>query len=76
MGNRLLAVDDDSDILKVIKANLELHGYSVDTAENWNDAKKVLLKSQPDLIILDIMLPDADGIEICKTMREESPRFP
>ncbi len=76
MGSRLLAVDDDSDILKVLKANLELHGYSVDTAENWKDAKKVLSKSQPDLIILDIMLPDADGIEICKTMREESPEIP
>jgi DNA-binding response OmpR family regulator len=76
MESRLLAVDDDSDILKVLKANLELHGYSVDTAENWNDAKKVLSKSQPDLIILDIMLPDADGIEICKSMREESPEIP
>ena len=76
MGSRLLAIDDDSDILKVLKANLELHGYSVETAENWKDAEKLLSESQPDLIILDIMLPDADGIEICKSLREESPQIP
>lgn len=76
MGNRILAIDDDRDILKVLKANLELHGYSVDTAEDWKTAKENLFKSQPDLIILDLMLPDADGIEVCKSLRKDSPQIP
>ena len=76
MENRILVVDDDSDILKVLKANLELHGYRVDTAENWKEAQEILSKLQPDLILLDIMLPDGDGIEICRTLRDKSPHIP
>jgi DNA-binding response OmpR family regulator len=76
MEYRILAVDDDSDILKVLKANLELNGYAVDTAENWEEAKVIIPRSQPDLIILDIMLPDRDGIDICRHIRKEFPRIP
>ncbi len=76
MGNRILAVDDDRDILKVVKANLELHDYEVMTAENWTDARELLTKSVPDLIILDVMLPDADGMEICRSLRKEMPEIP
>jgi DNA-binding response OmpR family regulator len=76
MEHRILAVDDDSDILKVLKANLELNGYAVDTAENWEEAKEIIPRSQPDLIILDIMLPDRDGIDICRHVRKEFPRIP
>lgn len=76
MNNRLLAVDDDMDILKVLKANLELHGFDVDTAETWTKAQEILSTRQPDLIILDIMLPDSDGIEICRNLRKEFPKVP
>lgn len=76
MKNRILAVDDDRDILKVLKANLELHDYEVDTADNWTKAQEIISIRQPDLIILDIMLPDGDGIEICRHLRKEFPKIP
>jgi DNA-binding response OmpR family regulator len=75
MGNKILAVDDDKDILKVIKANLELHGYDVHAAENWEDAQKILSARLPDLILLDVMLPDGDGMEICRDLRKDYPEI-
>jgi DNA-binding response OmpR family regulator len=76
MNNRILAVDDDADILKVLKANLEIHAYEVDTAGNWENARRLLSSALPDLIILDLMLPDGDGVEICRTIRKEYSRIP
>lgn len=76
MADRILAVDDDADILKVLKANLQLHGYEVDTADTWARAREILSAVQPDLMILDIMLPDGDGVEICRQVRQESPMIP
>jgi DNA-binding response OmpR family regulator len=76
MKNRILAIDDDHDILRVLKANLELHEYEVDTADSWTKAHEIMSARQPDLIILDIMLPDGDGIEICQHIRKEFPKLP
>ncbi|MDO8281397.1 MAG: response regulator transcription factor [Thermodesulfovibrionia bacterium] len=76
MADRILAVDDDADILKVLKANLQLHGYEVDTADTWAKARDILSAVQPDLMILDVMLPDGDGVEICRQLRKESPKIP
>ncbi|UCD34403.1 MAG: response regulator transcription factor [Nitrospiraceae bacterium] len=76
MKNRILAVDDDRDILKVLKANLELHGYDVMTAENWAGARELLQSRLPDLVLLDVMLPDGDGMEICRQLRTEMPSVP
>ena len=76
MNNRILAVDDDADILKVLKANLELHNYEVVTADTWNKARETLSVSHPDLILLDVMLPDADGIEICRELRNKLTQVP
>jgi DNA-binding response OmpR family regulator len=75
MGNKILAIDDDKDILKVVKANLELHSYAVDTAENWEDAQTILSARLPDLILLDVMLPDGDGMEICRDLRKDYPEI-
>jgi DNA-binding response OmpR family regulator len=74
--NRILAVDDDRDILKVLKANLELQSYEVDTADTWEKAKQVISETQPDLVLLDIMLPDGDGVEICREMKKDLPQVP
>ncbi len=76
MSKQILVVDDDADILKVLKANLELHDYEVVTADTWKKAQKVLSLSQPDLILLDVMLPDGDGIEICRELRKDFTRIP
>ncbi|MCX7794744.1 MAG: response regulator transcription factor [Thermodesulfovibrionales bacterium] len=72
----ILIVDDDPDILRVLKANLELHNFSVLTAESCSSAKKFFSEKRPDLIILDIMLPDGDGVEICKEIRKKAPDLP
>ncbi len=76
MKNRILAVDDDRDILKVLKANLELHGYETDTADNWAQARELISANPPDLILLDVMLPDGDGMEICRSLRKEHVQIP
>jgi len=76
MKKRLLVIDDDPDILKVLKANLELYGFDTATAESWTKAKGVLNEQIPDLIILDLMLPDADGIEICKLLKDQHRKTP
>lgn len=73
---KLLAVDDDTDILKVLKANLELYGFSAVTAASWAKARAILEEQIPDLIILDLTLPDGDGVEICRTLKEAYPKIP
>ena len=76
MKKQLLVVDDDPDILKVLKANLELYGFDTITAGNWAKAKEILNDHLPDIIILDLMLPDGDGIRICKLLKDRHPRIP
>jgi DNA-binding response OmpR family regulator len=72
----ILVIDDDPDILKVLKANLELHHYQVVTAGSCSDGRKAVSDSRPDLIILDLMLPDGDGMEICQELRGKYPALP
>ena len=76
MKKHVLVVDDDPDILKVLKANLELYGFDAITAGNWTKAKEILKEQLPDLIILDLMLPDGDGVQICRLLKDRHPRIP
>lgn len=76
MRHSILLIDDDTDILKVLKANLELHGFSVMTAGSWKEGREVLSASNPDLMLLDVMLPDGDGFDICRTIHKERPLLP
>jgi DNA-binding response OmpR family regulator len=76
MKKKLLVVDDDPDILQVLKANLELYGYEVLLAPAWAAAKEVLNIQLPDLMILDLTLPDGNGIDICKEVKKLYPKLP
>ncbi|MBL7766371.1 MAG: response regulator transcription factor [Chitinophagaceae bacterium] len=66
---KVLVVDDEKDIIQIVKYNLELHGYEVDTAENGVDAISKLKTFKPDLMLLDIMMPHKDGIQTCIEIR-------
>jgi two-component system alkaline phosphatase synthesis response regulator PhoP len=69
---RILLVDDEPDILEFISYNLNKEGFEVFTSTNGRDAIKIAAKEKPDLIILDVMMPDLDGIETCRIIRESS----
>lgn len=66
----ILLVDDEPDILEIVGYNLKAEGYTVATAENGNEAVKVAKKKKPHLIILDVMMPEMDGIEACEQIRK------
>lgn len=68
----ILVVDDDPDILTIIRDNLELDGYIVYTAEGGKEAIATFKANAIDMIVLDLMLPDMDGIQVCRTIRTSS----
>ena len=67
---KILLVDDEPDILEIISYNLSAQGYNVCTANNGLQAIKKAKKEQPHLIILDVMMPEMDGIEACEQIRK------
>jgi two-component system alkaline phosphatase synthesis response regulator PhoP len=67
---KVLVVDDEEDILYMLKYNLSREGYKVKTATNGRKAVEVAEKFLPDLILLDIMMPNQDGVETCRQLRE------
>ncbi|HEX5672037.1 MAG TPA: response regulator [Acidimicrobiia bacterium] len=69
MSERILVVDDDPDILQVVKINLELEGYEVDTAEDGREAVDKAMAEPPQLILLDIMMPRMDGLTALRRIR-------
>jgi two-component system alkaline phosphatase synthesis response regulator PhoP len=66
---KILIVDDEPDILELIEYNLKKEGYQVFSARNGQEAVAEAKRTQPDLIVLDIMMPKMDGIEACRIMR-------
>lgn len=68
---KILLVDDEPDILEIVGYNLSSEGYQVITAENGVEAVKKAKKELPQLIILDVMMPEMDGIEACETIRKQ-----
>jgi DNA-binding response OmpR family regulator len=69
---KILVVDDDPDILKVLQENLRLEDYEVLTASTGEEALRSVGRQAPDLIVLDLMLPDLDGLQVCRRLRKES----
>ncbi|GAB4541288.1 MAG: response regulator transcription factor [Thermodesulfovibrionia bacterium] len=76
MSHTILIIDDDHDILRVLKANLELHNFTVITGDSWAIGEKELSAQRIDLLLLDLMLPDGDGVEICRRIRKVYPWLP
>ena len=69
---RILVVDDELSIIKFLRANLEARGYEVLAAMNGTEALQTFEMELPDLVILDIMMPKMDGLEVCRRIREWS----
>jgi two-component system alkaline phosphatase synthesis response regulator PhoP len=67
---KVLLVDDEPDIIELLRYNLEREGYAVSSASNGRDAIKAAKTERPDLIVLDIMMPGMDGVEVCNQLRQ------
>lgn len=67
---KILLIDDEQDILEIISYNLEKEGYQVFTASNGNEGIEKAKEILPDLILLDVMMPEKDGIETCQDLRK------
>ncbi len=70
-NKKILIVDDEPDILEIIQYNLKKEGYTIETAKDGLEALDKTKVFKPDLIILDIMMPRMNGVEVCKTLRSK-----
>jgi DNA-binding response OmpR family regulator len=69
--SRILVVDDDARLVHIVAMYLGIEGYEVATAENGEEGLAEIARQPPDLVILDIMMPGMDGIEVCKRVRSD-----
>jgi two-component system alkaline phosphatase synthesis response regulator PhoP len=70
-GKKVLIADDEPDILEIISYNLKIEGYEVSTAKDGDDALIKAKSIKPDLIILDVMMPNRTGMEVCRILRSQ-----
>lgn len=70
--SQILIIDDEQDILDLLSYNLKKEGFSILTAKDGISAKEAARKTSPDLIILDLMLPGIDGLELCRFLKKDS----
>lgn len=71
MAKKILIVEDDQDIVELLRYNLEKEGYKCYSANNGAAGLEIAIKKEPDLIILDIMMPELDGIETCRAIKSK-----
>ncbi|WP_044640873.1 response regulator transcription factor [Risungbinella massiliensis] len=76
MSKRILVVDDEASIVKLVQFNLEKEGYQVDVAMDGETALQKARQNPPDLMVLDLMLPVIDGLEVCKRVQQENLAIP
>ena len=69
-NTKILIVDDEKDIIEFLQYNFKKEGYQVYSARNGVEGKEMAIKVKPDLIMLDIMMPGMDGVELCKELRD------
>lgn len=73
---RILLIEDNAKLAQAIKASLEQHGYSVDVASNADEGDEAAVVDHHDVIILDVMLPDRDGMQLCRELRRQKVTTP
>lgn len=71
MAKRILAVDDEKHILRLVQINLEKAGYEVVTASNGREALEAVKAQHPDLIVMDVMMPEMDGLEALQNLKND-----
>jgi two-component system, OmpR family, alkaline phosphatase synthesis response regulator PhoP len=71
-GRKVLIADDEPDIIEILKYNLEKEGYSVITAKDGDEALDKAKSTQPELIVLDMMMPKKNGMEVCELLRAQA----
>jgi two-component system phosphate regulon response regulator PhoB len=71
VAERILVIDDEPDLLELVRVNLHQAGYRVETAESGRRGLEQLRRNKPDLVILDLMLPDISGTELCRQVRAD-----
>lgn len=69
---RVLAVDDDPTILRLLQVNLEMEGHEVLTAENGQSALETIRSERPQVVLLDVMMPEMDGFQVCEQVRADA----
>ena len=72
MAARILVVDDEAQLVRVLRGYLERAGFSVLTAYDGREALRIALQERPDLVVLDLMLPGMDGLDVCRALRQKS----
>jgi two-component system OmpR family response regulator len=75
-GERILVVDDEPFITDLLSAALRFEGFTVDVAATGAEALRMARSDRPDLVMLDVMLPDLEGIEVCRRLRKDGDRVP
>ena len=68
----VIVIEDEPDILEVIEYNLRREGYRVQTARDGEDGLRLVREKSPDLVLLDLLLPGLDGIEVCRKLKEDA----
>ncbi|NQT21874.1 MAG: response regulator [Candidatus Omnitrophica bacterium] len=76
MGKKILLVDDEEDFLKVTSSRIESWGYEVISVANGKQALDAVMSKNPDIVILDYMMPEMDGIETLKRIRKINKKLP
>ncbi len=76
MAHKLLIVDDEDNLRSMLSAALAHHGFEITTAGNGREALDRVPTERPDLIVLDVMMPDLDGFEVCRRLRTAGDRTP
>ncbi len=73
---KIVLIEDDADLYALLKYNLEKEGFALTGAHTGKGAVELCARERPDLIVLDIMLPDSDGLDICRRLRKHPELYP